>query len=117
VGACCENPTLAYKTIPSNVKLDGYVNDLSSYYKSAVAVVAPIFKGSGMKTKVIEAMSYGKSIIGTDEAFQGIECDFSRAILQKNSLRRLSRYLIICLTLILIRYFLISMKHRQLKID
>jgi tetrahydromethanopterin S-methyltransferase subunit H len=31
-----------------------------------------------MKTKVIEAMSYGKSIIGTDEAFQGIECDFSR---------------------------------------
>ena len=78
VGACCENPTLAYKTIPSNVKLDGYVNDLSSYYKSAVAVVAPIFKGSGMKTKVIEAMSYGKSIIGTDEAFQGIECDFSR---------------------------------------
>ena len=31
-----------------------------------------------MKTKVIEAMSFGKSIIGTDEAFQGIECDYCR---------------------------------------
>ena len=77
VGACCNNPTLRNKTL-SNVKLEGYVDDLSSYYKSALAVVAPIFKGSGMKTKVIEAMSFGKSIIGTDEAFQGIECDYCR---------------------------------------
>ena len=30
-----------------------------------------------MKTKTIEAMSYGKTIIGTDECFQGIECDYS----------------------------------------
>lgn len=52
------------------------VDDLSSYYKSALAVVAPIFKGVGYENESVEAMSFGKSIIGTDEAFQGIECDY-----------------------------------------
>ena len=36
-------------------------------------VIAPIFDGSGMKTKVAEALMYGKRIIGTREAFSGYE--------------------------------------------
>ena len=39
---------------------------------NASAVVCPIFSGSGMKTKTIEALRYGKIVFGTNEAFAGI---------------------------------------------
>lgn len=78
VGSCCKNPALAGLPLPGNVYLEGFVDDLSAYYRGAAFVVAPIFSGSGMKTKTVEAMSYGKTIVGTDEAFVGIDCDYAR---------------------------------------
>lgn len=78
VGSCCKNPALGGLSLPDNVYLEGFVDDLSAYYRGAAFVVAPIFSGSGMKTKTVEAMSYGKSIVGTDEAFVGIDCDYAR---------------------------------------
>ena len=55
------------------VKVVGAVDDLTPWYVSASAVVAPIFDGSGMKTKVAEALMHGKRVIGTPEAFCGYE--------------------------------------------
>ena len=78
VGGCCQNQNLRNRTLPEKVFLDGYVEDLSSYYQEAVAVIIPIFHGSGMKTKTIEALSYGKTILGTEEAFVGISADYNR---------------------------------------
>lgn len=46
---------------------------LAPFYENALAVVAPIFSGTGMKTKTIEALSYGKQVFATDEALVGIE--------------------------------------------
>lgn len=74
VGACCNNTALKNISI-TNVKLLGYVNDIEEEYLNASAVIIPIFSGSGMKTKTIEALSYGKAILGTKEAFEGIDCD------------------------------------------
>jgi hypothetical protein len=75
-GSCCR----AIKSIPdsvqSRIKLLGIVDNLEELYLDAAFVVAPIFNGSGMKTKTIEALSYGKTIVGTDESFQGIECNY-----------------------------------------
>jgi len=51
----------------------GEVEDLSQWYHDATFIIAPIFDGSGMKTKVAEALMYGKKIIGTPEAFVGYE--------------------------------------------
>jgi len=56
-----------------NVRLIGAVDDLTPWYRGAKAVIAPIFDGSGMKTKVAEALMYGKRIAGTSEAFAGYE--------------------------------------------
>lgn len=78
VGTCCKNPELKNIPLPENVKLIGYAKDLNEEYARAAGVIAPIFKGSGMKTKTIEAMSFGKSIFGTDEAFAGVECDYEK---------------------------------------
>lgn len=78
VGSCCRNEKVQSLHLPDNVKLLGYVDDLDSEYYNACGVIAPIFKGSGMKTKTIEALSYGKFIFGTSEAFAGIESDLSK---------------------------------------
>ncbi|MDB5698451.1 MAG: glycosyltransferase [Alphaproteobacteria bacterium] len=56
-----------------NVALIGPVGRLDDWYRGAKAVVAPIFDGSGMKTKVAEALMFGKRIVGTNEAFCGYE--------------------------------------------
>ena len=57
----------------------GAADDLSPYYAATAAVIAPIFDGSGMKTKVAEALMYGKPVIGTREAFSGYEAVVGKA--------------------------------------
>lgn len=56
-----------------NVLVVGPVDNLSDWYRDAHFVIAPIFDGSGMKTKVAEALMFGKMIVGTAEAFSGYE--------------------------------------------
>lgn len=55
------------------VTVVGAVDSLAEWYYRAKFVIAPIFDGSGMKTKVAEALMYGKKIVGTPEAFSGYE--------------------------------------------
>lgn len=58
------------------LEIKGFVEDLSSIYKNAAAVVAPIFSGGGMKVKIAEALMYGKSVIASPFAAIGYEdCD------------------------------------------
>ena len=62
----------------SNVHFLGRVDSLDKYYQAADAVIAPIYSGGGMKVKICEALSYGKYIFGTKEAFEGYELDFGK---------------------------------------
>jgi len=57
----------------NKLKVLGYVKNLKQMYTNANLVIAPIFDGSGMKTKIAEAMMYGKKIIGTEESFSGYD--------------------------------------------
>ncbi len=59
--------------IKGKVEVVGGVESLAQWYLDAHFVIAPIFDGSGMKTKVAEALMFGKKIIGTPEAFSGYE--------------------------------------------
>lgn len=61
--------------IKSNEKIEihGFVDDLYEFYSRADCIIAPIFEGSGMKTKTTEALMWGKFIIGTKEAFCGFD--------------------------------------------
>lgn len=58
-----------------NIRFVGRVSDLAPYYVQASAVVAPVLSGSGLKTKTVEALRYGKFVIGSPEAFQGVPID------------------------------------------
>lgn len=55
------------------VEVVGAVDSLAKWYRDSHFVIAPIFDGSGMKTKVAEALMYGKKVVGTPEAFSGYE--------------------------------------------
>lgn len=57
----------------NNIHIIGEVEDLAPWYYYADLVVEPIFEGDGMKTKTVEAMMFGKTILGSDEAFCGYE--------------------------------------------
>ncbi len=59
----------------TQVELVGAVDDLAPWYRDAAFAIAPIFDGSGMKTKVAEALMFGKRVIGTPEAFSGYEAE------------------------------------------
>jgi glycosyltransferase involved in cell wall biosynthesis len=59
--------------IPGKVVVVGAVDSLEEWYHRAFFVIAPIFSGSGMKTKVAEALMFGKKVIGTPEAFSGYD--------------------------------------------
>ena len=62
----------------SRIELYGTVPDLKEFLENSDIVISPIFKGSGMKVKTCEAMMYGKTIIGTNEAFEGYNVDFEK---------------------------------------
>ena len=59
--------------VKNKVQVIGATDDLGKYYADAKFIVAPIFDGSGMKTKIAEAMMFGKKVMGTSEAFVGYE--------------------------------------------
>ena len=61
-----------------NIQVFDYVSDLSELYYSTDVVIAPIFNGGGMKTKIAEAIMYGCPIIGTKESFEGYNFDYNR---------------------------------------
>lgn len=61
----------------SRIRMIGSVSDLGCYYYMTDLVIAPIFHGSGMKTKIAEALMYNKPIIGTKESFEGYEININ----------------------------------------
>lgn len=55
------------------INIIGSVDSLAEYYYKADIVIAPIFEGTGMKTKTAEALMYGKVILASEEALIGYE--------------------------------------------
>lgn len=57
---------------PECIKL-GETKHLEKFYSEADLVIAPLLKGTGLKIKVVEALGYGKPVVGTDLATEGLE--------------------------------------------
>tara|TARA_B100001250_G_C19800714_1_gene790921 strand:- start:1583 stop:2659 length:1077 start_codon:yes stop_codon:yes gene_type:complete len=77
--------SLANKVQNKNIFFLGKVENLSIYYKNSQFVITPIFSGSGMKTKVAEAFSYGKTVFGTTESSIGYENNFNLCMISCNN--------------------------------
>lgn len=68
----------------SKVNIVGTVDSLDEYYRSADAMVMPIFMGGGMKVKTAEALMYGKVIFASTEALQGYDVDSLEGVFRCN---------------------------------
>ena len=53
------------------INVIGGVDSLNPYYENADIVIAPLFDGGGMKSKTVEALSFGKIFVGTEESLFG----------------------------------------------
>jgi len=60
------------------IEVFGFIDDISEIMSKADFIISPIFGGSGMKVKTCDALMHGKNIIGTTEAFEGYDLDFSK---------------------------------------
>jgi succinoglycan biosynthesis protein ExoO len=58
---------------PEGVKMLGVAADLAPLYRDAGVVISPLFTGSGLKIKLIEALAAGKAVVGTTVTVQGVE--------------------------------------------
>ena len=57
----------------ANVVVEGEVEDASAFYMANDIMIVPLFSGSGIRIKIIEAMAYGKTIVSTSLGAEGIE--------------------------------------------
>lgn len=65
-------------TPADNIEIISDAPSLAPYMEAADFMILPIFEGSGMKIKTCESLMYGKHIIGTTEAFEGYQLDFTQ---------------------------------------
>ena len=57
----------------NNIEILGFVEEPVKEIARTQALIAPLHKGAGVKVKVIDALSSGTQVIGTDVTFEGIE--------------------------------------------
>ncbi len=55
------------------VHFHGFVENLEPYRQSACTLIAPLFSGSGMKIKIVEALASGLPVITTNIGAEGID--------------------------------------------
>ncbi|MDW3649646.1 MAG: glycosyltransferase family 4 protein [Bacteroidia bacterium] len=55
-----------------NVVLMGEVDESEPFIKSHAVMVVPLLSGSGLRIKIVEAMAYGKAVVATRIASEGL---------------------------------------------
>ncbi len=67
------NPGILSNYASENLLITGEVENILDYIEASRLYVAPVFSGSGMKNKVLQAIAAGLPVIGTSEAFSGFD--------------------------------------------
>lgn len=70
-----------------NIIYAGFVEDVDTYFKSADLFLNPVMSGGGIKTKMVEAIAFGTTVISTETGAEGIEksvCNNKLAIVPDN---------------------------------
>ncbi len=68
-----------------NITEHGFVKNAKAFIQEHDVMVVPLLSGSGMRIKIIEAMSYGKCVISTSIGAEGISATPNFHILIANS--------------------------------
>jgi glycosyltransferase involved in cell wall biosynthesis len=73
-------PEICSLTLNKQIKVSGYVDSLTHFYKAADVVVCPLRIGGGVKVKVLEALNAGKAIVSTSIGAQGLDLSTYQAV-------------------------------------
>lgn len=65
-------PDWLYKNQSNNLIIDGEVSDAFKYQENMAIMIVPLLSGGGIRIKIIEGMSLGKTIISTSIGAEGI---------------------------------------------
>ncbi len=68
-----------------NIEILGWVNDIRPHLRRSKVFIVPIRYGSGMRTKILEAMGMGKAIVSTTLGCENIDVAGGRDILIADS--------------------------------
>ena len=55
-----------------NIQKVPFAADLTDYYNSSKIVICPMFSGTGLKIKVIEALSFGIPVVTNERGLDGL---------------------------------------------
>lgn len=65
-------PSALVEQASEKVRVPGYADDVSVYFRDSYCFVAPLVLGAGIKVKVLEAMSSGIPLVANSIAMEGI---------------------------------------------
>lgn len=68
-------------TNSNGVKFLGFVKDINPYMKNAQVFIAPIRYGTGIRIKILDAISYGLPIVTTTEGANGLDVKNGKELL------------------------------------
>jgi glycosyltransferase involved in cell wall biosynthesis len=66
-------PPYLEKLASDTVEATGYVDSVTEYINRATCCVVPLWIGSGMRLKILEAFALGKAVVSTSLGAEGIE--------------------------------------------
>lgn len=67
--------------VPDSVRIHNYVDDLSTFYQSADVFIVPLFAGSGVRLKILNALNHGLPVVSTHAGYAGLEVEEGKHIL------------------------------------
>jgi polysaccharide biosynthesis protein PslH len=86
VNICGANPSKQLTSIQNkHFIVTGWVDNIQEYYENANVFIAPIFSGSGMQNKILEAMAIGIPCVTTTLANNAILAENNHEILIANN--------------------------------
>lgn len=74
----------------ANVEVTGYVEDIGTELRRATVALAPLRTGTGMQTKVLEAMASGTPVVTTPHALRGLQAQPGQHLLVGNTAQELA---------------------------
>jgi glycosyltransferase involved in cell wall biosynthesis len=94
-----ENLTSLQDYADRNIIYAGFVEDITIYLKAADLFLNPVLSGGGIKTKMVEAIGYGTTVVSTQTGAIGIEkkvCGEKLSIVEDKDWKLFSQKIVDC---------------------
>jgi len=82
VGKITESPAIQELAMKDRgIVLRGFVPEVVDIYRGPRVFISPLWAGSGLKIKMVEALGHGKAVVATPVSAQGLEAGVGEAFL------------------------------------